>query len=103
MFTKIASCTKYTYSSTNSYGLHYHPYYELIFYTVGDGKFGISPQTLLMEKRFESSVRLLQDTSTAISDIVMLCGFATQSQFSHLFKEKYGMSPREYRKRFSID
>ena len=42
--------------------------------------------------------RLLeQDTNTTIADIATQCGFGTIRNYQTLFKEKYGLSPSQYR------
>ena len=39
----------------------------------------------------------MRNTSMAISDISASCGYPNQLQFSKAFKQRYGVSPREWR------
>ncbi|MXZ09328.1 MAG: helix-turn-helix domain-containing protein [Gemmatimonadetes bacterium] len=41
----------------------------------------------------------LKNTSYTLSEIAYLCGFASLSTFSKVFKEKYEVSPSTYRKK----
>ena len=38
---------------------------------------------------------------TSIGDIVLMCGFESASYFTKLFKEKFGMTPSDYKKEHS--
>ena len=59
---------------------------------------GCSFKTYVNAMRLEHSRRLLeQDTSTPIADIATQCGFGTIRNYQTLFKEKYGLSPSQYR------
>lgn len=48
--------------------------------------------------RMEESARLLKDTSLRIKDISRLIGIESPSWYSKCFKERYGLSPSDYRK-----
>ena len=41
----------------------------------------------------------LEDTQESITNICLDCGFESQRTFNRVFKERYKMTPREYRKR----
>ena len=61
------------------HGKNYHEYVSLI--------------------RMEEAERLLDNTHLDIADISHRVGYANQSSFGRVFREKHGMSPGEYRKR----
>ena len=46
--------------------------------------------------------RLLMTSSLSIHDISQKFGYTDQLYFSRRFKEKFGMSPREYRKEYHL-
>ena len=52
---------------------------------------------LLQEKRFEKASMFLSETDLPIADIMVACGYES-SYFYRKFKEKYQISPKEYRK-----
>ena len=54
-------------------------------------------KTYLDNIRFDHAIRLLTFTNTSITEICQLSGFADYTNFGRRFKEKYGVSPRDYR------
>ncbi len=62
------------------------------------GVTGYSPIEYLIICRFSVAKKLLSSTDKSIKEIVDLCGFSDESNFSRTFKEKVGMSPTEFRK-----
>ncbi len=60
--------------------------------------YGISPQKLQIQQRFQVAQKLLCGNEMSVTEIAIACGFADSSQFAHMFREQYGISPREYRK-----
>ena len=46
----------------------------------------------------QEASNLLQTTDDNISDIIEKMGFSNRTYFNKIFKEKYGMTPKEYRK-----
>ena len=59
---------------------------------------GINTAAYIKQSRLAHAEVLLRDPERAIGDIVLLCGFESASYFTKLFKEKFGMTPSEYRK-----
>lgn len=57
-----------------------------------------TPIDFLNDYRLEVSSHLLNNTSANISEIALACGFNHLSYYSRLFRQKYGCTPREYRK-----
>lgn len=52
--------------------------------------------------RLEAARDLMNTTDLNISQIVYTIGFTSRSYFSKIFKEKYGMTPHEFRKQVII-
>lgn len=62
---------------------------------------GSSVKGYLVSCRFAAAKRLLAETKLEISKIVELCGFSDSSNFSRSFKAITGMTPSDFRNRFS--
>ena len=60
--------------------------------------FGVSFVTYLNDYRLSMAARLLLTTEDTVLDISQQVGFENLSHFNRLFKQKYSMTPREYRK-----
>lgn len=60
---------------------------------------GCTFSQLLQKKRNEQAAVFLKDTNMSISEIINAVGYENSSHFYRLFREKYGMSPKEYRKK----
>ena len=52
--------------------------------------------------RLNYATAFLKNSHESITDICLDCGFESQRTFNRVFKEKYKMSPREYRKRVHV-
>ena len=52
--------------------------------------------------RLNYAVGALENTQDTITNICLECGFESQRTFNRVFKERYKMTPREYRKRLEI-
>jgi two-component system response regulator YesN len=52
----------------------------------------------ISDKRLEKSRQLLESTELSIKEITAEVGYNDQNYFSRIFKSKYGLSPKEYRK-----
>ncbi len=57
-----------------------------------------SPGKWLLQKRLEYSAVLLKNPALNVSQAALDCGFEDLSHFSRAFKEKFGVSPANYRK-----
>jgi LacI family transcriptional regulator len=62
---------------------------------------GTSPHAEILRVRLERVKELLVSTDETLSRIAELTGFEHAEYMSHLFREKVGFTPGEYRKRFS--
>src|SRR5881296_2879742 len=51
----------------------------------------------LKEKRLEKAARLLRTGTLRVSQIARRCGFDSENYFRQQFRERYGMSPRQFR------
>ncbi|MDJ0654739.1 MAG: AraC family transcriptional regulator [Xanthomonadales bacterium] len=61
-------------------------------------QFSITPYQYLTHCRLQAAQKLLRNTEIAITDVVFASGFGNRSAFSRLFKERYGVSPMEFRR-----
>ena len=52
--------------------------------------------------RLNYAVGALENTQDTITNICLECGFESQRTFNRVFKERYKITPREYRKRLEI-
>ena len=51
----------------------------------------------LKEKRLGKAARLLKQGNLRISQIARRCGFDSENYFRQQFRERFGMSPRQFR------
>ncbi len=51
----------------------------------------------LKEKRLEKAARLLKNGKLKVTHISHLCGFESENYFRQQFRERFGMSPRQFR------
>ncbi|MCR5784449.1 MAG: AraC family transcriptional regulator [Eubacterium sp.] len=61
--------------------------------------FGMGYKELLLKKRFERAEMLLKETNLSIVDIAVAVGYENTSFFYRRFRDMYGMSPKDYRKK----
>ncbi len=57
--------------------------------------YGYSPQNYLVKVRLENAYELLQTGEFNCTEVCYRCGFSNSSQFTRMFKQKYGVSPKE--------
>lgn len=58
---------------------------------------GSTFKELLQNKRLNQSAHLLSATKLPITDIIYMVGYDNTSYFHRIFKERYGLSPKQYR------
>lgn len=58
---------------------------------------GFNFKELLQRKRLNKAVELMCDTDLPISDIIAAVGYENNSYFHRVFKERYHMTPRNFR------
>src|SRR5438067_549786 len=51
----------------------------------------------LKEKRLEKAARLLKGGNLRVSQIARRCGFDSENYFRQQFRQRFGMSPRQFR------
>lgn len=61
--------------------------------------FGITFETYLTNKRFEQALQLLTSTKKNVLDISISCGFSDVKYLNKVFHNRFGFSPKEYRKK----
>lgn len=59
---------------------------------------GLSPYRYLIQYRLHAAAVLLKTTDRSVTEIALQTGFASASSCIGYFRQKYGMTPREYRK-----
>ncbi|TQV88277.1 helix-turn-helix domain-containing protein [Aliikangiella coralliicola] len=59
--------------------------------------FGLTPKQYLIDKRIEKSKEFLR-AGTSVTQTCFAVGFKSLGSFSVLFKEKIGISPKQYQK-----
>jgi transcriptional regulator GlxA family with amidase domain len=62
---------------------------------------GVTPGTYVGSMRVEAARRLLETTGRGIGDIALACGFGTIETMHRCFKRALGVTPGQYRDRFS--
>ena len=64
---------------------------------------GQTPLAFIQNQRIEAGKELLEDSDLPLDEIVSRIGYQDSSSFRRLFKRETGLSPREYRKQFTIN
>ena len=64
---------------------------------------GMSVMEYLLSCRMASAKRMLAGTQMGIGEIVERCGFSDNSNFSRTFKALNGMSPTDFRKKYTAE
>ncbi len=59
---------------------------------------GVNYIGFVTDRRLEMAQKLLKETDISIKEITATIGYNDQNYFSRLFKNKFGLSPTEYRK-----
>jgi AraC family transcriptional regulator len=58
---------------------------------------GVPPHRFLTRLRIDAARRQLEDSDLSVTEIALLCGFGSASQFSTAFRRETGMAPRTFR------
>lgn len=59
---------------------------------------GRSLTEFCVEKRLEQAAELLRYTELSVNDVIAQCGYQNKTYFYRVFRNKYGVSPMEFRK-----
>jgi AraC family transcriptional activator FtrA len=62
---------------------------------------GLSPADWVIRARVDAARELLEGTALTLDHIAERCGLGTPTTLRHHFRKKVGVSPAQYRKRFS--
>ncbi|MBD0404994.1 AraC family transcriptional regulator [Flammeovirga sp. EKP202] len=62
--------------------------------------FGTTVYKYFQNFRLETTKQLILETKYSMTQIALDCGFSSLKKFSTAFKEKYGLSPSEFRKSY---
>ncbi len=68
------------------------------FRTLFKKKTGTSPNQYIIMLRLKNAATLLKQTELSIKEIAKSVGFSDQMYFSRIFKKRFGMTPKEFRK-----
>lgn len=63
---------------------------------------GLSPQDYIIKERIKTAEMMLSSSTYNIENIAMELGYCDKYFFSKQFKAKTGLSPREYRKKYTV-
>lgn len=64
-------------------------------------RMGLSPQQYIMQLRLDRACTALSEGLLTIDEIAASCGLRDKSYFSRVFKQKFGIPPGAYRKKFT--
>ncbi|MBE6632237.1 MAG: helix-turn-helix domain-containing protein [Ruminococcaceae bacterium] len=59
--------------------------------------YGLAPQDYVIYHRLLKARQMISETNVSCTDIAMLCGFSDSSQFSKMYKRKFGITPKRHR------
>lgn len=65
--------------------------------------FAMPPHHYILCARVEYAISLVANTSLALVEIAITCGFSSQSHMSTMFRRVTGRSPKDYRARSNLD
>ncbi len=57
-----------------------------------------TPHNFIKNLRLKQAARLLENPKQSITEVMYACGFSNSASFSTMFKNMYGMSPRDYQR-----
>jgi len=108
-FNKITPAVEYMTSNYATSGLSNKEYAAMCF--LSESRFmqifkkmvGTTPQKYIENKRLEAAKGLLMTSKLRISEIANMVGYHDAYYFSRIFKKVYGISPREFAKRYVTD
>ena len=59
---------------------------------------GITPHQYIVKQKINAAKKMLLESDTTITDIVINCGFSSQSYFNAIFKREFKITPNDYRR-----
>ncbi len=64
---------------------------------------GITPRSYLIEVKLHHVTKLLAENDYKVKELCRLAGFYDEFQFMKIFKAKFGMTVKEYRRRYILE
>ena len=98
---RVISCVEKNYADTTltnesiAIMLNYHPYYVN---RVIKRELGVPLRTYVIDYRLTVAKQLLVSTDYNISEIAFRTGFSTSAYFVKIFRERNGITPKEYKR-----
>ena len=71
-------------------------------YSLWKKRFNVPIGDYILRLRMEKAKKLLTNDDDKINQVCIKVGIPDYNYFSKVFKSYYGLSPREYRKRFPL-
>ncbi len=65
-------------------------------------KYGLAPKQYIIELRLNHAYNMICNGGVSCTDVAMYCGFSDGSQFSKMFKKRYGITPDKVRPRTNL-
>jgi AraC-like DNA-binding protein len=72
------------------------------YFAVFKQELGVPPLEFFTRMKVHRATELLAGTSDTVTGIATALGYADPLYFSKVFKDKIGVSPRQYRRRFRL-
>ena len=69
------------------------------FYAKVNEVTGGTPNKYIRNYRLKKATEFLLNSKSTVEEVAYMCGFKDAGYFSRIFKEEYGMTPREYKSR----
>ena len=64
--------------------------------------YGYDFKEFQIKTRMDKAVRLLRETDRSVGEIAQMVGYSSHAKFGVMFKEKYGITPLEYRRKSRV-
>lgn len=55
-----------------------------------------TPHIYIRNVRLKAAAQMLADSKQSVIDVMFACGFSNAASFSTMFKNMYGVAPRDY-------
>jgi AraC-like DNA-binding protein len=65
------------------------------------GSFHLTPQKYVRKLRLRMASRALVHTGRTLAEVAADCGFSDQSHFTRVFRQHFGLTPRDYREHYA--
>jgi transcriptional regulator GlxA family with amidase domain len=63
---------------------------------------GKTPREYFLDIRIMNALEYLNNPNFRVIDVALMCGFKNHSHFSQLFRQRTGMTPKEYRQKMLL-